>query len=112
VVCLFMIDGGGWSLTGVKDLFNAITGWDYTVADLLDAGERGFTSQRLMNLRDGYDAKTDVLPKKMYKAAREGGRAGQVPPVADMLRDYYEARGWDAAGSPMDATLSRLGLTR
>lgn len=112
VVCLFMIDGGGWALTGVKDLFNAITGWDYTVEELLDAGERGFTSQRLMNLRDGYDAKTDVLPKKMFKAAREGGRAGQVPPAADMLRDYYEARGWDVTGSPTDATLSRLGLTR
>ncbi len=111
VVCLFMIDGGDWSLTGVKDLFNAITGWDYTVEDLLQAGERGFTSQRLMNLRDGYDAKTDVLPKKMYKAAREGGRAGQVPPLDDMLRDYYEVRGWDATGSPTDATLSRLGLT-
>ena len=112
VLCLFMVDGGGWSLTGVKDLFNAITGWGYTVEELFEAGERGFTSQRLMNLRDGYDAKTDVLPKKVLKAAREGKRAGQVPPVADMLRDYYEVRGWDVTGAPTDATLARLGLTR
>ena len=112
VVCLFVVDGGGWSLTGVKDLFNAITGWDLTTDDLLQAGERGFTSQRLINIRDGYDARTDVLPKKMFNAAKTGGRAGKVPPVADMLREYYQVRGWDADGVPTDATLERLELTR
>ena len=112
VVCLFAVDGGGWSLTGVKDLFNAITGWDFSTDDLLRAGERGFTSQRLINIRDGYDAKTDVLPKKMFKAAKTGGRAGKVPPLDDMLRDYYQVRGWDADGVPTDETLGRLELTR
>ena len=112
VLCLFMVDGGGWPLTGVKDLFNAITGWDWSVEDMLAAGERAFTVQRLMNIRDGYDAASDVLPKKMYKAAKEGKRAGQVPPLADMLRDYYEVRGWDASGVPTDETLTRLGLER
>ena len=112
VVCLFIIDGGDWALTGVKDLFNAITGWDFSALDLLQAGERGFTSQRLMNIRDGYDAKTDVLPKKMFQAAASGGRAGKVPPLADMLKQYYEVRGWDANGVPTDETLQRLGLTR
>jgi aldehyde:ferredoxin oxidoreductase len=112
VVCLFVIDGGDWALTGVKDLFNAITGWDFSALDLLQAGERGFTSQRLINIRDGYNAKTDVLPKKMFKAAASGGRAGKVPPLADMLKQYYEVRGWDANGVPTDETLDRLGLTR
>jgi len=112
VVCLFVIDGGDWALTGVKDLFNAITGWDYSTDDLLLAGERGFTSQRLINIRDGYGVKTDILPKKMFQAAVEGGRAGKVPPFADMLRDYYGVRGWDADGVPTDATLERLELTR
>ncbi len=112
VVCLFVIDGGDWALTGVKDLFNAITGWDFSALDLLRAGERGFTSQRLMNIRDGYDAKTDVLPKKMFQAAASGGRAGKVPPLAEMLRGYYQVRGWDTNGVPTDETLEGLGLTR
>jgi len=112
VVCLFVIDGGAWALTGVKDLFNAITGWDFSTDDLLAAGERGFASQRLINIRDGYDAKTDVLPKKMFQPAASGGRAGKVPPLADMLREYYQVRGWDAGGVPTDETLGRLGLTR
>jgi aldehyde:ferredoxin oxidoreductase len=112
VVCLFVIDGGDWAFTGVKDLFNAITGWDFTTDDLLAAGERGFTSQRLMNLRDGYGVATDILPKKMFQAAKSGGRAGKVPPLDEMLAQYYQVRGWDADGAPTDETLDRLGLTR
>ena len=111
VLCLFMVDGGEWALTGVKDLFNAITGWDFTTDDLMTAGERGFTVQRLINVRDGYDAKTDVLPKRMFKAAKEGMRAGKVPPLAEMLTEYYAVRGWDENGEPTGETLDRLGLT-
>jgi aldehyde:ferredoxin oxidoreductase len=111
VVCLFMVDGGDWALSGVKDLFNAITGWDYSADDLLAAGERGFTVQRLVNLRDGYDATTDVLPKKMFQAAKQGHRAGKVPPFEEMLSDYYAVRGWDQTGRPGAETLDRLGLS-
>ena len=112
VVCLFMVDGGNWSLTGVNDLFNAITGWGYSTDELLLTGERGFTVQRLINLRDGYGAATDVLPKKMLKPAKTGMRAGHVPPLRDLLREYYDVRGWDASGAPTEETLKRLGLTR
>ena len=76
----------------------------------LEAGERGFTVQRLVNIRDGYNAKTDVLPKKMFKAAKEGARAGKVPPFDEMIRDYYQVRGWNENGEPTDETLQRLGL--
>ncbi len=110
VLCLFMVDGGGWALSDVKETFNAITGWDYSTDDLLEAGERGFTVQRLVNVRDGYNAKTDVLPKKMFKAAKEGARAGKVPPFDEMIRDYYQVRGWNENGEPADKTLQRLGL--
>ena len=112
VVCLFVIDGGDWAFTGVTDLFNAITGWDFTTDELLATGERAFTSQRLINLRDGYGAATDVLQKKMFQAAAKGGRAGKVPPLDQMLAEYYQVRGWDENGAPTDETLDRLGLTR
>jgi aldehyde:ferredoxin oxidoreductase len=110
VLCLFMVDGGDWALEDVKEMFNAVTGWDYSTDDLLEAGERGFTLQRLINLRDGYDAKTDVLPKKMFKAAKEGLRTGKIPPFAEMIKDYYDVRGWNANGEPTAQTLNRLGL--
>jgi len=110
--CLFMVDGGDWALGDVKELFNAITGWDYSTDELLEAGERAFTVQRLINLRDGYNAKTDVLPKKMFQAAKEGRRAGQLPPFAELMKDYYQLRGWNEQGEPTDETLARLGVSR
>jgi aldehyde:ferredoxin oxidoreductase len=112
VLCLFMVDGGEWTLSDVTEMFNAITGWDYSTDQLLETGERSFTAQRLVNLRDGYDAKTDVLPKKMFKTAKEGMRADKVPPFAEMMQNYYDVRGWDENGAPTDETLNRLGLTK
>ncbi len=108
VICLFMIDGGDLTLTETVELFNAITGWDYTVQELIKAGERGFTVQRLLNIRDGYDGKTDRLPAKMFKSAQQGFRAGKTIPFEQLMEDYYSIRGWDANGVPTPETLERL----
>ncbi len=110
VICLFMIDGGDLTLTETVDLFNAITGWDYTVQELIEAGERGFTVQRLLNIRDGYDGQTDVLPRKMFKSAKTGFRAGKAIPFEQLMKDYYEIRGWDTEGVPTPDTLKRLQI--
>ena len=110
-LCLFMIDGGDLSLTEIVELFNAITGWNFSVEELLTTGERGFTVQRLINLRDGYDGKTDVLPKKILKAAKEGFRAGKQIPFERLMKEYYEIRGWGEDGVPAEKTLNRLDLT-
>jgi len=47
----------------------------------------------------------------MSKAAKEGMRAGKVPPIKDMLKDYYLYRGWDENGKPSRETLDALGLS-
>jgi aldehyde:ferredoxin oxidoreductase len=112
VICAFMIDGGGMSFPETQALFNAVTGWEYSIQDLMDAGERIFTVQRLINIRDGFSADTDVLPKKMFQAAKEGFRAGKVLPFKELMEDYYKLRGWDANGEPGQATLDRLGLSK
>ena len=111
VLCMFMIDGGELSLSSQTELFNAITGWSWSPAQMLEVGERGFTVQRLLNLRDGYGAATDVLPKKMRQVAQEGFRAGKAIPFEALMQDYYALRGWDASGAPTPATLARLGLS-
>ena len=109
-ICMFMIDGGGLSLTETVGLFNAITGWDYTVEELLQTGERGFTVQRLLNMRDGYDGKTDILPTKMLKSAQAGFRAGKTIPFEQLMREYYRIRGWDKNGAPTSETLECLQI--
>jgi aldehyde:ferredoxin oxidoreductase len=112
VLCAFMPDGGAMPFSGMSDLFNAITGWDYSCQDLITAGERIFTVQRLINIRDGYNGKTDDLPKKMFQPAREGFRAGKTPPLKELLADYYRARQWDENGEPTEQTLKKLGLSK
>ena len=110
VLCAFMPCGGEMPFNGIKDLFNAITGWDFSINDLMIAGERAFTVQRLINNRDGYDAKTDVLPEKMFQVAKEGFRAGKDLSFKELMQDYYQQRRWDKNGKPKDEVLSRLGL--
>lgn len=99
-----MIDGGDLSLTETVELFNAITGWSFSVEELLRTGERGFTVQRLINLRDGYDAKTDVLPKKMYRSAKEGFRAGKHIQKSEAITIVG---GGDSAAAIVKAGLSK-----
>jgi len=107
---MFMVDGGDWSLNDLAEMFNAITGWDYSVDDLMLAGQRGFTVQRLNNIRDGYNKASDILPGKMFKAAKEGFRAGKTIPFESLMKDYYALRGWDENGEPTKETLKRLNL--
>ena len=99
------------SLTEVKDIFNAITGWDWFVEELLKAGERIINLQRLVNVRDGIRRKDDKLPQKMFQAAKEGPRKDKTPiPFEPALQDYYKRRGWSEDGIPTRERLKKLGL--
>ncbi|MGE5485064.1 MAG: aldehyde ferredoxin oxidoreductase family protein [Ignavibacteriales bacterium] len=111
VICTFMVDGGEMTFTSLLELFNAVTGWGWTVEDAMKAGERITTVQRLINLRDGHGRHTDTLPYKMTVPAREGFRAGKTPtPIEMYLDEYYEMRKWDAQGRPTRECLEDLGF--
>jgi aldehyde:ferredoxin oxidoreductase len=99
------------NLTQMLEIFNSITGWNWTVDEVIDAGRRTFTIQRLINVRDGITKKDDILPKKMTIAAKEGGRKGKVPlPHDKALEEYYRLRAWDKNGVLTKESLTRLGL--
>lgn len=110
VLCVFIPDGGGLSFTSILNIFNSITGWDWDIQEAMTCGERIFTLQRLINQRDGYTKKDDKLPPKMYAPAQKGFRAGKIPPVNDLLNEYYELRGWDKEGRPTKEKLEKLNL--
>ena len=111
VVCAFMVDGGELSYTGLAEMVNLTTGWDWSVDGFQKAGARIFTAQRLINVRDGFDRRSDTLPKKMRIPAKNGFRAGRVPvPFEPLLDEYYALRGWDGDGRPTPQTLAGLGL--
>jgi len=108
VLCVFMPDGGDLSFTSILDIFNSITGWEWDVQEAMKCGERIFTMQRLINLRDGYSKKDDILPPKMYVPAKKGFRAGKVPPVEELINEYYRLREWDENGHPSKRKLQEL----
>jgi len=110
VLCVFMADGGDLGFTSILSIFNSITGWDWGIQEAMRCGERIFTLQRLINLRDGYTNKDDALPPKMYIPAKEGFRAGKIPPFEDLLNEYYKLREWDKKGCPTKEKLEKLDL--
>jgi aldehyde:ferredoxin oxidoreductase len=92
-------------------LYSAATGSQMGVEELLQAGERIFTNERLFNLREGYTAKDDTLPKRFLEDPMpDGPGKGYVHPLKEMLPKYYDVRGWDKEGVPTEEKKSALGL--
>lgn len=110
VICNFMLDGGGLTLLDTLKGFNAITGWNWSIEEFMTAGERIYTLQRLINIRDGMGGSYDRLPKRMFEPSQVGIRAAKVPPLQTMLAEYYRLRGWDHRGKPTKETLKRLEI--
>ena len=95
----------------VVALINAACGLDWTLADALRSGERGWNLKRLINLRLGLTRADDRLPKPLLTPYADGAANGFVPDLEAMLQAYYEARGWDATtGRPRREKLLSLGL--
>ena len=115
---LCMFDWGpGWQLYGttqVLDYVEAVTGWAVTIDELMAVGERRLNMMRQFNAREGIDRAADKLPKRLLKMLEDGVSAGlQVDPAElEAAKDaYYAMAGWDVAtGTPLPATLERLGL--
>jgi aldehyde:ferredoxin oxidoreductase len=108
VMCIFANVAPGMQ----TDLVNAACGYDLTVPELLESGERGWNMKRLVNRRLGLTAENDRLPRALLEPLATGGTDGFVPDIQGMLYAYYEARGWDiASGMPSTEKLESLGLS-
>jgi aldehyde:ferredoxin oxidoreductase len=93
------------------DLINAACGYDWTVEEMMKAGERGWNMKRVVNNRLGLTAANDKLPKALLEPLPTGGTEGFVPDIQAMLHAYYAARGWDEkTGYPTKEKLLALGL--
>jgi aldehyde:ferredoxin oxidoreductase len=101
------------SLTTLFDVVNAITGWDYTLPEILASGRRIGNLLRAFNVRCGIGPETE-LPSPRYGGVPVDGPAQGVGASAvwDQMREIYYARqGWDpATGKPLPATLIAYGL--
>ncbi len=93
-----------------------VTGVPTGPGDVLLAGERTVTLERLVNLEYGLDPSMDSLPPRLTREPiSDGPRKGElVDPekLREMVREYYALRGWDENGRPYRETLVILGLDR
>jgi aldehyde:ferredoxin oxidoreductase len=62
---------------------------------LLKVGERVYNLERYYNNLNGFGEGSDYLPDRFTKeASTMPGSMGQVCELDDMLKEYYEKRGW------------------
>ena len=107
VVCFFAV----LSPAEMAELLSAASGEQWTVKDLLQAGERAWNLKRLYNLRLGWTPAGEKLPKLLLQPLPDGGQMGAVPDMEVLLDEYYAASGWDrASGRPSAEKLAELGL--
>ncbi len=101
-----------WKKNAIPLMLEAATGAGYTEENVQLAGERVFNLERLFNLRAGFTAADDTLPKRILKQPLLKGEAeGKIPRLDVLLPEYYELRGWDKNGVPTTKKLAQLGLT-
>ncbi|MDK2930286.1 MAG: aldehyde:ferredoxin oxidoreductase [Bacillota bacterium] len=108
-MCLFTTFALG--APDVASMLEPATGIPFPAEKAVLAGERIWNLERLFNLREGLTKEDETLaPRLLNEPMPEGPAAGQVVELADMLADYYAARGWSEDGKPSAETLERLGL--
>jgi len=93
----------------------AVTGWETSLFELMQAGERGTMIARAFNSRDGFTIRDDRLPKRLFDPKPDGARAGeQIFAEANFneaIKMYYEMIGCDPdSGRPHRAKLLEMDL--
>ena len=95
-------------------ILSAVTGWDYTGAELRRTGERIHTLKKLFNIRERWQPEDDWLPKRLLSepltTGVAAGTALRPSELKEMLRGYYQARQWDDSGLVPDWKLEQLGI--
>jgi aldehyde:ferredoxin oxidoreductase len=93
---------------------NAATGWNLSMDDALQIGERATNMARIFNLREGFSRKDDTLPERIFQGLENGPLQGLGLPREEFeqaLTILYALKGWDAeTGVPTRERLESLSL--
>jgi len=97
----------------VSEWLNAATGWDKTLAQYMEIGERIQTVKQLFNCKHGIRPETFMLNQRAagLPPLTEGANKGRRATLEPIIRDYRELSGWDVStGEPTPETIRRLNL--
>ena len=110
-----------WVELGIKiehylDAFNAITGFNFSMDDLMKAYERNNNVMRMFWVKHKKDfgREDDQVPERWYKEEESSVRADEPIVTKEdynkLLDQYYKLRGWNKKGIPAQKKLKELGL--
>ncbi|MFB6082282.1 MAG: aldehyde ferredoxin oxidoreductase family protein [Halanaeroarchaeum sp.] len=91
-----------------------VLGYDVTVDDMRQVGERAWNMTRLFNVREGFSRAEDSIPERIKVPTQDAGpatgKALNQETFESMLDEYYDKRGWTDQGVPTEETLARLDI--
>jgi aldehyde:ferredoxin oxidoreductase len=96
--------------TQAIDMVNHVTGFDYTLDEILKIGRQLWYLKRGLTNLFGARAKDDRLPARLMTVLETGPTEGSVPDMDRMLAEFYELRGFNADGVPEKQVLENIGL--
>ena len=106
--------GNLFTFADLEALMKAATGWDYTLWELMKAGERRLNMMKVINCRRGFTRAEDRLPARLGEPLPDGptkGRRVDFEALKEMQDRYYALMGWDGTtGCPGPGKLMELGL--
>lgn len=115
-VCSF-VWGPTWQLYGPSDLVDVCKygiGWETSIYELMQIGERRINMMRWFNAREGFTRKNDTLPKRFFTPLPDGPSKGisiDKEKFKKCIETYYQIAGWNSkTGNPEEGSLLKLSL--
>lgn len=88
------------------------TGKYFTMGKFIELGQRSFNIDHLFNIREGFSARDDTLPRRLTDELQRAEEPDSRVPLEKMKPRYYWLRGWKRDGTIKDRTLARLKIER
>jgi aldehyde:ferredoxin oxidoreductase len=98
----------------LEQLVRGITGWDVSIHEIMEMGDRRVTLLQEFNRRHGLTQDDERFAARIHdepiEAGPYAGASLTLPELRDMQALYYAMHGWDESGSPTEARLHELDL--
>jgi aldehyde:ferredoxin oxidoreductase len=91
-------------------MLNHVTGFDYTLEEVMTIGRRVWYLKRGLTNLFGARAKDDWLPARLMTPIPQGPTEGSVPDMELMLNAFYKLRGLNEDGIPRESVLRQQDL--
>ena len=106
ILCRFYRDLYQWEQLSI--IIKSLTGLDLDAQAMRAVAAGVADDTRRFNLREGLTPADDKLPRRFHEEVLpETGKVITEAQMAQLLREYYEARGWDAMGRPPEESAKK-----